>query len=429
MISKVSPTVVAIKEQRSFEYFDVEKMSPVKIGPQTNNHFMGSNATPLDQGKTVNLNGRVTERNTGELLRIVHTTLPAATAGVKNQVHLGSRNTIGQKAWGRQISTNGMLTNSKGSRISQPSNVRMATISEDYPVGILLTQISERRIQKHMISFCSLIDGTILQSSTIKEAAPAGRTSYYGNRNLIIAKGKKILLALENEIHFADIPDSILKSAPIPPHFSQKQKTFIQVGKTESFPLEIIGNREGVTFSLMQEYEGLNLNESSGEIQVDTKTVWDKFAKQATLQSSRFRSSRNGQSSLSSDANTQEYQRITGKNLSSGMTAAQLPIKVSLRDAEGQQDELAFAVIITGSRKSIDDAVQKAAQEREKLQAEARKRQEEAMRARSAAQRAALEQKPEPGSVSERIDKIEARMRRIEAALDAVLKKLDEQNQ
>lgn len=48
---------------------------------------MGSNATLLDQGKTVNVNGRVTERNTGELLRVTYTTLPSAAVGAKNQMH------------------------------------------------------------------------------------------------------------------------------------------------------------------------------------------------------------------------------------------------------------------------------------------------------------------------------------------------------
>ena len=180
-VKKVSPTVLAIGEERTFEFFDAEKMVPVRNGLPNNLH--PSAVSRFGAGKTVTMNGRVTDRESGELLRIVSSTLPNLATGRARNVSFHQHNQGATPAWGRKMSFNGMLSNHKGTRIAQPSNVSLATISEDYPVGILIASENEGQISKQVLKFCSLIDGTILQTSTIKEYSTRQPHQHsYGNQ-------------------------------------------------------------------------------------------------------------------------------------------------------------------------------------------------------------------------------------------------------
>ena len=139
----------------------------------------------------------------------------------------------------------------------------------------------------------------------------------------------------------------------------------------------------------MHEYEGIRLQEDSGVIEVDTTKLWDTFSKQATSPDAAYRQAFNRSGGFNAAAIEEQYRLVTGKEMPTGKLAAQLPIHVSLRDAEGQEDVIQFAVVLVGTREPIDAAMKRIAEQREKAQAEARKRQEEMMRAREAARAAA----------------------------------------
>jgi hypothetical protein len=173
------------------------------------------------------------------------------------------------------------------------------------------------------------------------------------------------------------------------------------------------------------------LDSGTGELSIDTPSLWDSFAKQAAGDGvpASFRH-RNEPSATSRAENAKRYHELTGKSLPADKLAAQLPISAVLRDSEGQEDSIQFSVIVVGSRKPLDEAIaaKQAERERQLAAMQEAKRQQEEARAREAALReAALQSEAHANQgVVERLEALEARMRRMEAALDSILKRLDE---
>ena len=415
-ILKISPQNLAVFADQ-LEVFDVQEMVSAKIGrqPMAIHSYQPTLVTDV-----ATLAGRVVKRSTGELLRV--TTLQLPILGDKKNANLSHmhmhRQNNGQQKWGRILSS-GTLSGTNGSRISQQSNVRASVMSDQWPIGIMLSVVNEGRTSKETISFCDLVDGTIKQTSVIRQYPNVRQQHYYGLQTRLVARGKQIYIASGDRLLVAEIPDEVIESVATPVHFLDQQKLQIPVGKVEKFTLGVGGSRKGATFSLLTEYSGIKLDEATGEVSVDTQQLWANF-----VNASQFDISRSGSNSaLSIPVNAGAYKAITGRDLPEGKIATQLPIHAALVDQEGQEDRALFFVVVVGPRKPLDDAKVKREQERAKQMEIARKQQAERQSQMQAAREAAASKSH---SVEQRLDDLEARMRRIEAALDSVLKKLDE---
>ncbi|MEM8668181.1 MAG: hypothetical protein AAGG48_11735 [Planctomycetota bacterium] len=378
--------------------------------------------------ETIQIGNRIIDYESGALVRCLTNTLPTL-AETPVHGHPYSRQSNQQpKRWGRFTNSN-TLTNHAGSQISQWSHPRFLSLSERWPAVIMIRQTANNRDRTYetRLELCNLFDGRIEGSSLIAfDQQQLSGVSFHSQRDQIIVDSARVFVIEGEDLVVAPIPVSIADAMRGPTYFTESQPTEINIGGTKTIKLGVSGPNKNVSYSLAAEFEGISIDSTNGDITIDTNSLWDKFLTRSVSSSRRIS---RGRDTSSASVNASEYEYLTGKKLGSDQLATQLPISVVLRDAEGQEDATKFALILLGSQKEIDARREQYQKEKERKQAEALAQQEEARRlaqermeqaktAREAANKA---------SDSERWDRMETRLRRIEAVLDSILKKLEDE--
>ena len=417
--------LLAVGQQLQFFTTD-----PLKVVPGL---FEGASVEPgqtlrvLGQNE-VQLGSQVLDRATGDLVGITGTTQLPSLARATGRAGFSSMNRDRAPiCWGRWLGGN-MLTNRQGNRVCQWPGERIGVLSERWPMAILVNSVYQQGTTTTTLELANLVDGLVAHTAIIDVSPNTGRSGssgHYGERKTLLTTGGKVLLLKGTELLVATIPQKVAGAMPMPTYFPQ-QYAEVDAGEPTKLKLAVKGNTDGVTYSLLAEYPGVALDSDTGELAIDTPMLWDSYVKQAPVESHAPRiRSRNQPSAMSPEENGRQYRALTGKELPADKLAAQLPISAVLQDRNGQQDSIEFRVIVLGSRKSLDDAIAaKNAEIKERLAAaqEAKKAQEEARAREAEMQKEAEGDK----SVTERLDELEARLRRLEAALDSILKRLEE---
>ena len=415
------------------QFFDTEAMKPVPGLSEAARVELGQSIQFLGHNE-IQLGNRVIDRATGKLIGTIgFVRLPSLVQGNGRVGHNPMNRNQASVQWGRRL-VNNMLTNRKGSRISQWPGQRMGILSERWPVAVLIGATQDGATSTTTMELANIVDGLVEHTSIINVSANSNRSrvpSLHGARNTLRVFDDKVLFLEGTELLIATIPEEVAKGMPIPTHFLQQQCGEVAAGEPAEVKLAVGGKTEGVTFSLLAEYPGVVLDSGTGELTIDTPRLWDLYVKQVSGGSVRMGPRRRIQSSATSrEENARQYQELTGSVLPEGKLATQLPISAVLRDSEGQEDSIQFSLIVVGARKSLDDALAvKEAENAERLAAmqEAKKKQAETRAREAALREASLQSKAKADeSVVERLEALEARMRRMEAALDSILKRLDE---
>lgn len=361
----------------------------------------------------IQLGNRILDTRTGKTKTTTgFMNLPMLTTSVAQQFGATPPNYPAITRWGRTLAGNA-LTNYKGSRIFSWQGQRITAFSERWPMGILIGPAEGTSGPTTMMELVNLIDGTIVHAAVIDSAKPNQQTrtpSYYGIRNTLIVDNDRALFLMGSHLLAAPIPQRIAEAMPMPAHFVLPQRAEIDSEQPVTWKLATAGRTEGVEFNLLNEYAGLSLNRQTGEVTVDTPRLWEQFVQLAV---------NNGQKSLwiGLPDQTKSYKELTGKELPEDKFVAQLPISVSLQDPEGQEDGIQFGVLVVGPRKPFEEALTA----RRTEQARQLMLRQEEQKAKEAAKQQEI-----TNSVGERFDALEGRLRRLEAALESVLKKLDE---
>lgn len=405
------------------QIFDVKTLKSIQKSNRSSHDL-----NQLAFGDSVSWAGRVTDRRNGALLRVESSQLPALASGSTNHraSMMSMRNQGTMRAWGRQLTVNGYLSNHAGGNLARPSNVEAATMSTKWPVSVMVSTENVRQIVTRTLKFCDLIDGKVRSASTLSSRDRGQSMSHYGVNNRILANGNSIYVIDDTSILFAQFPNDIVQSLPVPPHFDPMQTVQLIVGGKKSFELKTRGRRVGLAFALLQEFEFVEIDEASGVVSVDTDAIWDKLAKGHTG-SGVHRGFGSSRTRIAPSTNAKLYEESLGRQLPSDKYAIQIPIVATLADEEGQSDQIVFSVALLGPRAPFDEQERKQAEEQQRQIAEANKRREEARLNQEAAMKAAMAVKEaqKTGSVEERLQNMEARLRRIEAALDGILRKLE----
>lgn len=423
--------------------FDVEKMVPAPpaelpspgIEPQpavsSYNKGMASHSRGI-----VQMFGRVVDGRTGKTWRLSGVaSLPCLTgdAGSNRAMMLAFRNASPLPSqWGRQLS-HAILTNHRGSQIAQWSSngSDVAVFADDWPGFVTVATAVDGRTVHKTLEVRSVVDGAVRYSAPL-ESSTQRNSPYlrFGSRTMLV-HGHTVYYATNDEIVLVSIPEGVTSQLRVPTHFLVEQQTELEVEKSVSFPLRVGGEREGITFTLLDESPGVAIDARQGTLTIDTEALWKNLVSRippGEIEGSVLRSTAQPPSRYSRGENARHYKFLTGKDLPEDKFAAQLPVHVNLRDVEGQEDTIHFHVVVSGPRKAIDDAIELRKAEQAKRMAERVESQRKAELARNAAPARPGNQTPsQPGTTAEeRLNELEARMRRIEAALDSILKRLDE---
>jgi hypothetical protein len=426
MVTMAGGKLVIVSDQT--HVYDGEKLEidTELIGPPAIARLNSIVQTVSDE--LVQVGCRIINRRTGETVRLVNSTLLPSIAGTFQNF---SRHRSGQAAvprgWGRQI-TGQSLTNYRGSQIAQWAGISSSVIPTRWPVGITIRNVSSNTVggvsAKTTLDLCSLVDGSIRHSLVIDVSVTRGSSrppSFYGMRSLLTTVGDRVVYLGNDRLLLAKIPDSVLKNLPTPAHFRQDQQLELEVADSIEVPLRAGGIADGARFSLLAEYPGIAVNTDTGILTLKLEMLWKEFVDRAVSQQgvNFARDLRTGEvSPFNIEENGLRYQVLTGKKLKPGRLAAMLSISAALRDKEGQEDAVSFNVIVVGSRATFDAAVE----ERKRLQAKQLAASDKAMLEKAREQK----QTADLPAIEKRLNDLESRIRRIEAALDAVLRKLEE---
>lgn len=427
---KIAPDVLAVVGEQT-QTFDTEQMKPVPFDVQQNSNRYGNSAVEVVGQKEVQIGPRLFSRQTGKTLRITGpVSLPSLVSnpGATN-VGIANRNQSSAR-WGRQVNGNALL-NYKGSQHTVWPSGRSGVISERWPIAVLVAATQQNQVVNTTLEFCDLVDGMVKHSAMIN-VSPANnsRVNFYGAMNRLLLHDETVLYLSNTELIVATIPQDVAEAMPVPTHFDQEQVTEIELSPTAEVVLRTAGPREGATFSLLAESPGITLDTKSGQVTIALQDLWSEMIKRVAAGRKVTQVPQLNQPSLDFRAeNAQRYRELTGKELPDDKFAAHLPIAAVVQDSEGQEDGLQLSVIVVGPSQELDAELKKqedeAAQRLAQLEAMRRKQREEA-----AALQREVQMRSEGDrsgkSVNERLDELEARMRRIEAALDAVLKRLEE---
>ncbi|MCC9601271.1 hypothetical protein LOC67_12000 [Stieleria sp. JC731] len=427
-LTKIAPERIAVIGEQ-LEVFQTDPLQLVKWPSPPGPFQRLQPPIALTSADTIQVGDRVIDFESGTLVRCLGSSLPSIAANSNQSFRLMQARNQGIKRWGRMIQGNALVNNA-GSRISQWQTQRYTTLSEQLPavVSIRAEQNKVDRTIETWLELSSLIDGTVVHSAMISaKPVQSGNPNFYGQQNRLIVQPDRIFILLDNELIVAKLAKSTTEKLIAPIHFSERQPTEISVGGNRKVQLGVGNPGNEGTFSLITEFEGIDIDPKNGELSIQTTTIWDNLV--AKLATAPVRpTGPNNNDPLDASVNAAEYKRLTGKSLPAGQLAAQLPISAVVRDSEGQEDATQFSLIVLGPRKPLDDQrqqlVAQAAARKEEAQRQQALRMAEAQMAQAQSRAAKTETKP----TDERLDQLETRLRRIEAALDSILKRLDKED-
>lgn len=416
--------LIVIGEQ--VEFFDVTNMKPVPSDESDPNNRPPT-IRVLWHG-ALQIGNRVVDQQTGQTIcTIGFANLPFIVNAPPQLNPVSIDPNSPTPLWGRQVSGNSLMTSSGSNIVTWPGQ-RYAVLSERWPLMISISTASSGTTTNTNLELADLIDGTATHTSTIDVSNPSGGTSisFYGVNNRLIAHNEQVVYLDRQRVFIATIPTKIAEALPVPLHFGPAKILSFDTEKPCKLKPEVFGATKGLTFSLLSEFEGLTIDSKTGELTIDTPKLWEQFISQFGTNSRVDEARRFGgfqESPLDYSQNAKQYKRITGKELPADKVAAQVPVSLSLQSEDGQRDTTRFGVIVLGPRQAVETAKAEKKAEVAKQLAAAQESQRK-MLEEQAAQRDA---KSSSGTGNERLDQLETRLRRLEAAIDSILKRLDKQ--
>lgn len=429
-IEVIGPKRVAVLSNR-LQVFDAEKMKEVNPSAHNNNIGMifGQNSLSSN-GDYVFAGGKIFDRQTGDVLKCNVCTLPliANPTGNMNYVPRPNRGAI-VAIWGRTL-TAANLQNRNGKTIARIDAGNMGSarsvFSEKWPLLISVSTKSSGRSRTQTVSMRNLIDGNVEHTMSIDRPVPMRSSQSFNRGNTIGAtigaRGGHLVYINDKELVRATIPAAVGAKQQVPVHFAYKQTNEVQVQKASTtISLAVIGDRSGAEYGLLSEYPGLEVDPETGALTVDSQRFWDDFKKAVVLGPRSTRPV----TLQAPEVNKKNFHAFTGKELAAGKYALQLPVRVSLTGEDGQTDSITINLVFIGDRGEISSEIaDRDKKMKAEMDAQMAKSREKSLQRQAAAARA----KQLNGDPNKRIADLEQRIRRVEAALDSVLKKLEEMN-
>lgn len=397
-------------------------------GPWDSQQDFANRIKMLDYGR-VQLSNRIIDSVTGKVVEVTSTTsLPKVGSTRTNRPHLPHFGEEIVKRWGRSLN-NTQLLNYLGSRIAVLPGP--GVLSTKWPMAIVTTQTKDKSTTSTYLKLANLIDGQVVHSATIDVSINDPRQhspSFYGANVLLLEAVDEAICANGKELIFVAIPVEVANKIPMPTFFPPQPIQVAKAGEKFKFKLTFQGKVQGTTFSLLDENPSLSINSNTGEVTLDTGVIWTTYTESqaGAANDVRFAPRRTPTMPFPEfKDNAQAFQELTGKELAPDQLAVQVPISVALQDEENQADQTTFNVLVVGSRTELEKANAEAKALQEKQLAEMREKARAAQMAAAEA-RAAKEKlrKGEPG-IEQRVEALENKLNRMEAALDTILRRLD----
>ncbi len=330
--------------------------------------------------------------------------------------------------WSRQISGNS-LNRAGGERITSWNSACSILLESSPAVVSLLYQTSstpgsQLQRQKMSLEFRDLIEGQPreplgLFDGFLEQRGQRPSTDF--SRSLLAAAGKNILACVGSSLFVTPLPKEIIEKIPEPVHFHFRQDpVVVTTGAPVKITFTASGGTGSLTYGLLHEIRGVEIDSSTGVVRVDVPGIWKRFLEGIVEGTSPTPFSTRAAVPLPGQLEQYGslFTAITGKPLKSDLFPMAVPLRLVVSDAEKMEDRLAATLLVLVPRREIEAMVKD-------RQVEIARLREEQQKKRKASPSTPKKSRGDTG-VEERIAELESRLRRMEAALDTVLRRLKE---
>ena len=297
------------------------------------------------------------------------------------------------------------------------------------PVAFSVRSETERKgrsqTSKLFLDSFSTLDGEAIDSKLIDSGQAVGRGRHMGeHRNLEVLEDKVILVE-KQKVYSLPITKK-QKSAPMPLHIPWKTVKPLNVESKQVLDIKAVGGAGAIEYSLLSEYEGIEIDSNSGRVTVDTPKLWKAYLGGQGQKRDRF-----FHDASATIKPSDWYERITGESLPKDVMPFAVKIHVAATDPEQQEDRQSFYAFVLAPRGEYDALKAKQQSEMAKEMAERRakadERRREQKRVREEQLAAQMQLQKDRGSPesADRLGDLEKRVRRMEATLDSILEKLE----
>lgn len=354
-VGVLSPKLLAVSDGE-LRTFEIDSLSPVEVTQFESLKRMQQNSRsfPIVNDNVSELFGRRIDKRTGSLLRLRATALPLLTFDEDSSRTLLSQGpNTRDRIWGRIPREPGKLVSNKGELDLSRGQRAIAGFSSDVPIAIQLVEETSYEARKVRLKFLQIQDGKILAEQVIHRL---GVSDPRYAKAKILTNEDRVYVATSDKVHFINIPKEVIVSAASPTHFAEQQIQEIQVGKVEKVRLNIAGKSEDLEFALLQQYDGVIVDAKTGELEIDTATLWQRFITKllSDMKGASLLSARKMAEVLDADPNRASYKEMFDRELPEGKYAMELPISAAVVSPDGFVDQTKFTIVVLAPRKRID---------------------------------------------------------------------------
>jgi hypothetical protein len=310
----------------------------------------------------------------------------------------------GPEIWGRRVDQQ-MLSEWRGNPLVR-WNSALTTILMDDPVAVLarVETIDPSRGYRVVLEYRDLVQGNVLTTQVLDQGPTGGQPQMpfvSSGSPLFRAVRGKLALALDGRLYLATIPHEAVAQAPVPVHFDYPQAPLtITPGETAEVALRASGGKGRLTFEMFHDVPGVSVDRTAGTLRVSAADVWNARGTKGQYDGATIAGIIPGV--------RESYQELTGKPLDPDRFAFGLAVSVIARDEEGQEGRLELSMILVVPRQEATAPPPTAS----------------AVPAPAPVARPTVGESP-AAATDERLRQIEDRLRRNEAVLDSILRKLE----
>lgn len=354
-MKKIAPNILAVGGA-TLELFDTTTWTPVATDRRGWSNYASDDDVEYVGRNLVRIEGLVIDPKTFETRRIYGTTYSIPAIEWQSVEHRSDM--FPPTGWGRDIQYARIMDENRQQIVGWENHDEAIAVSPYAPYLVLLTTEQEKDMLMSRLVFRNLADGTVSHTALVcaqERSRQPRRERIVESKNRVVAREKDVFFLDYTRLHRFDLPKSVSESLPIPAHFSLSQPMEILVGGDDALQLNIGGKPSEYSLKLVSTHNGVTLDEESGKLMIDTKTVWNRFIESKIDPPSRTSFPNDDDDRWRNHTvNAAFYQRLGAKELPEDRFAIQLPIRATITDTKGFQDKLNMVVLLLGPQHDVD---------------------------------------------------------------------------
>lgn len=294
---------------------------------------------------SVSVGGKVIDLHTGNVIRITGSfpETPGYNPKGATQYHKAG-------GWGRELEFRKMVDRKNNVVCSWEIDEEHHAISSDWPIMVSLSKQGTMGKYDLVMGARSVLNGDSVYRTVIYRRKP---NAAWIDPKMLVLSGRDVLILREDMLIKSTIPDSKLSELQSPGFFKEQQRFELPVGQIEQVPINVGGNIEGVTFSVLCDSPTVSIDAKDGILSIDTKTCWDSYLEKAANSIVKRSGTVEGPNA-DHGVNAEMFKWLTGHELPEDKFAIRVPVQSSLAGSMGFLDTMDSVFMLIGPQSDVN---------------------------------------------------------------------------